>query len=52
MVRYNFKTLQNFCNENKIQISQDYSEEKLGIECRIISKCISDNCDKNFDKSF
>jgi hypothetical protein len=52
LIKYSFDCLQNYCKENNLDLTKDYSLIKLNQKSRIIGKCLTDNCKKTFDKSF
>lgn len=49
--KYDYKLLQKYCKENNIELSKDYSNEKLNREIKIEGKCICENCEKYFNKT-
>jgi hypothetical protein len=49
--KYNNETLTNYCNENQITLTKDYSEIKVTRDTIIHGKCIN-KCDKEFQKNF
>ena len=50
--KYDFERLQNYCIENNVVLLEDYTNVKLTQKSRIIGICLTENCGKNFDKSF
>jgi hypothetical protein len=50
--QYNYEYLQQFCNENTIELINDYSKDKITRETIIQGNCKSENCDGNFEKTF
>jgi hypothetical protein len=50
--RYNYEYLQQFCQENIIELECDYSKDKITRDTIIIGKCKSEGCDKVFEKNF
>lgn len=50
--KYTFQFLQDYCNEHKITLSKDYSNEKIVRETKLEGKCIEIGCENNFKKSF
>ena len=50
--RYDLGLLQTFCQENKIELLKDYSHEKLNRDSIIEGRCIHENCQEHFRKSF
>ena len=51
-VIFNLKLLTKFCNDNNITLLNDYSNEKITRETRIEGKCLTNECENNFDKTF
>ena len=51
-INYNLKLLQSYCSEKNIKLDKDYSNEKLGVNTKIIGICKNDNCTNNFDYEF
>ena len=49
--RYNYEYLQQFCQENIIELECDYSKDKITRDTIIIGKCKSEGCDKVFEKN-
>jgi hypothetical protein len=49
---YNFSVLQSYIYENKITLNKDYSEVKVTRDTLIEGKCITPNCENNFNKTF
>ncbi len=49
--KYNNETLTNYCKENQIILTKDYSEIKVTRDTIIHGKCIN-KCDKEFQKNF
>ena len=47
-MKYDYIALQEYCKNNKIELSKDYSNEKVTRETRIEGKCKVDNCDGLF----
>ncbi len=50
--KYNNETLTNYCKENKITLTKDYSEIKVTRETVIEGKCSYTGCNNNFEKVF
>ena len=51
-MKYNNETLINYCNENNIQLSEDYSSIKITRDTFLVGICVINNCDNNFHKNF
>lgn len=51
-MRYNSVTLLQYCNENKIQLTNEYKSENINRESYIEGKCITENCCNKFNKCF
>jgi len=52
-VNYNLDLLIKFCNENHITLLKDYSiENNITQNTKIEGKCLTQNCENNFNKSF
>jgi hypothetical protein len=51
-MRYNNETLLQYCNENKIQLVNDYTSENVNRESYIEGNCITENCSNIFNKCF
>jgi hypothetical protein len=49
---YNYDILQSYINENKIILNKDYSQAKVTRDTFIEGKCITFNCENNFNKTF
>lgn len=49
---YNYNILQSYINENKITLIKDYSEAKVTRDSFIEGKCLTPNCENNFNKTF
>ena len=50
--KYDINLLIMFCKENNIELLEDYSDKKLNREIKITGKCLTNNCDKIFCKTF
>ena len=50
--RYDIDYLQRYCNDNNIILLYDYTNQIVNRETRILSKCVTDNCSNNVDKTF
>ena len=50
--KYNYDTLIQYRDENKIELIKDYSEETLKRETRIEALCTNPECDGIADRSF
>lgn len=51
-MRYSSVTLLQYCNENKIQLTNEYTAENINRETYIEGKCITENCINKFNKCF
>ena len=51
-LKYCYESLQQFCNENSIELCRDYSGEFVRRETKIEGKCKIDGCDELFSKAF
>ena len=49
---YNTEELKKYCEENKIQLLQNYFNEKAVSRTIIEGKCLNENCNENFKKAF
>jgi hypothetical protein len=49
---YNYNILQSYINENKITLNKDYSDVKVTRDTFIEGKCLTPNCENNFNKTF
>jgi hypothetical protein len=48
---YNYKLLQTFCNENKIELTKIYTEQdRINRDTKIEGKC--KNCEEKFSKGY
>jgi predicted phage-related endonuclease len=52
MPTYNYKTLYEFCNLHKIILNDNYENKKINHETKISGKCITLNCQNDFNISF
>jgi hypothetical protein len=52
MPTYNYKTLYEFCNLHKIILNDNYENQKINRETKISGKCITLNCQNDFNISF
>jgi hypothetical protein len=50
--RYDYDALKKICNENNIELLEDYNNVKVNRETRIKGKCKTEFCKESFDKSF
>ena len=50
--QYNYEYLQQFCQENNITLSKDYSQEKITRDIKIEGKCKTELCTESFCKTF
>ena len=51
-INYNLELLTKFCSGNNITLLKDYSSEVVNREIRIEGKCLTQECENNFDKTF
>jgi len=51
-MRYTSETLLEYCNEKKIKLVEDYTNENINRESYIEGKCITANCLNKFNKCF
>ena len=51
-ISYNLDLLIKFCNDNNIILSKNYSNEKIIRETIIRGKCLTNNCENIFEKTF
>lgn len=51
-MKYTSQTLSQYCNENKIQLVNDYTFENINRESYIEGNCITENCISKFNKCF
>jgi hypothetical protein len=49
---YNYQKLKDYCDEQKITLSKDYSKEKLMCKINIEGICITESCGKSFSIRF
>ena len=50
--QYNYEYLQQFCKENSITLSKDYSQEKITVETYFEGNCKTEKCIYNFIRDF
>jgi hypothetical protein len=50
--RFDFNFLKNYCEENKIELLDDYSEKKINRETIIYANCINEDCSNTVNKTF
>ena len=50
--QYNYEYLQQFCDENNITLSKDYSQEKINRDTKIEGTCKTNLCNELFCKTF
>lgn len=43
-IRYDYEFLQQFCKENEIDLTKDYSLEKVNRDTIIEAKCLTEGC--------
>jgi hypothetical protein len=51
-VKYNREFLIKFCRDNNITLLKDYSKDNVNRDVRIEGKCLTHECENNFDKTF
>jgi hypothetical protein len=51
-IRYNLQLLTKFCIDNQITLLKDYSGKAVNRETEISGKCLTHDCENNFDKKF
>jgi hypothetical protein len=51
-IKFNLELLTKIYSDNNITLLNDYSNEKITRETRIEGKCLTDECENNFDKTF
>jgi hypothetical protein len=51
-IRYDYDFLQQFCNENSIVLTKDYSLEKVNRDTIIEAKCLTEGCQDICSKGF
>ena len=51
-MRYDYKLLRNYCDENKITLVEDYENKKVIRDTIIKGKCLGENCQESFEKNF
>ena len=51
-MKYDYNTLNEFCNEHKILLCEDYSDMTLTRETMITGICETENCNNTFTKGF
>ena len=51
-IRYNYEFLQQFCKENGIELTKDYSLEKVNRDTIIEAKCLTEGCEEICSKGF
>ena len=50
--KFNFERLHKYCSENNVTLLEDYSIVQLKGNVIIKGKCVSENCNNNFEKKF
>ena len=50
--KYNLQYLTTFCNQNNITLTDEYSNKTINRDTIINGKCILQECENNFNKSF
>ena len=51
-IRYDYKYLQEYCNDNDIKLLENYSDVKINRETKIKAKCLKNDCNDISEKSF
>ena len=51
-IRFNNNYLKKYCDDNNIELLEDYSNININRETLIKGKCLTENCNKNFEKTF
>lgn len=51
-IRYDYEYLQKFCQDNGIELLEDYSDVKVNRDTIIHAKCLTNNCNQIIEKSF
>ena len=51
-IRYDYEFLQQFCKENGIELTKDYSLEKVNRDTIIEAKCLTEGCEEICSKDF
>jgi len=49
---YNNETFKKYCEDNKVNLLDNYEEIKINRELRIKGLCITQDCNNEFNKSF
>jgi len=49
---YNYERLDKYCKENGVTLLEDYSTIFLTGKVNIKGKCVYENCENSFEKSF
>ena len=50
--RFDFNFLKNYCEENNIELLDDYSKKPINRETIIYANCINENCSNTVNKTF
>jgi hypothetical protein len=50
--QYNYEYLQQFCEENNIKLTKDYTQERVNRDTQIEGNCKTESCDEMFCKNF
>ena len=48
--KYDFESLQNYCNENNVVLLEDYTYKYVTRNIIIKGKCVYENCNNEFEK--
>jgi hypothetical protein len=51
-MKYDYHLLQEYCKNNNVELSKNYSNEKVTCETRIEGKCVGTSCDEYFCRPF
>jgi hypothetical protein len=51
-ITYNYNKLMTYCNENSIELINDYSDKLMGKDYYIEGKCKTEGCNNTFNKNF
>ena len=50
--KYNYKELEKYCNDNNIELIENYQDNNINRDTVIKGKCITDNCSNEFSRIF
>jgi len=51
-IKYNFELLQEFCEQNNINLSDEYTDKNTNCNIKIKNKCANINCNNIYEKKF